>query len=234
MEIPHYLALSAAEFAFANPLPEHIAWMSCRFSPYGRGLINLPDTLPPGSVCILDDSTPINNHDLRRIADELENTLSRCTCLGLLLDFQRANRPEQAELVSVLTEVLSFPIAAPPQYAMAENILFLPPVPAEDTPEKYLTPWKGRRIWLDTGMSSAVLTLNESGCRVDYPGEISPQSWRQDAETASAYHIRKIPGAIECTLCRIRESLPSLLEKCSAHGVELAIGLWQEYREVGK
>ena len=72
MPIPCYLALTAAEFANANQLPEKIAWMACHFSCYGTGLSNFPEDLPGGSVIILNDRTPPDKHDPQRILEQLQ------------------------------------------------------------------------------------------------------------------------------------------------------------------
>ena len=71
MPIAHYLAMTAAEMAGNSVLPDRMAWMACHFSPSGVGLSNLPHWLPPGSLLILDDSTPIHDHDPQRVASEL-------------------------------------------------------------------------------------------------------------------------------------------------------------------
>ena len=41
------------------------------FFPYSTGLSNLPKALPPGSMVILDDITPIHGHDAEAIAAQL-------------------------------------------------------------------------------------------------------------------------------------------------------------------
>ena len=47
MAITPFLAMTAAEFRKKEDLPDKIAWMACHFSPYGLGLSNLPQRLPP-------------------------------------------------------------------------------------------------------------------------------------------------------------------------------------------
>ena len=54
MAIRTYLAMTASEFAKADPLPPHVAWMACHFSPYDSGLTNLPRKLPTNSLLILN------------------------------------------------------------------------------------------------------------------------------------------------------------------------------------
>jgi hypothetical protein len=89
MEIPLYLAMTAAEFSSCDPLPQHPAWMSCRFSSSGNGLCNLPPILPEGTLLIIDDQTPPAGHDAFLVRRQLEEILNSHLCAGLLLDFQR-------------------------------------------------------------------------------------------------------------------------------------------------
>ena len=71
MAMARYLAMTAAEMMGGAPLPGKTAWMACHFSPYSTGLCNLPAALPPGSLLILNDRTPIHGHDPERICREL-------------------------------------------------------------------------------------------------------------------------------------------------------------------
>ena len=58
MAIAPFLAMTAAETRNHSVLPPKIAWMACHFSPYGLGLSNLPQRLPPHALLLLDDITP--------------------------------------------------------------------------------------------------------------------------------------------------------------------------------
>ena len=106
MAIRSFLAMTAAEFATAGTLPEYVAWMACHFSPYGTGLTNLPPTLPPGSLLILNDRIPICGHDPERIAGQLLQTAETTQCTGVLLDFQCASE-ENVRLAEYLISTLS-------------------------------------------------------------------------------------------------------------------------------
>lgn len=229
MVIAHYLALSAADFRGCSPLPPHIAWLSCRFSPYGSGLINLPKQLPPDSLCILEDSTPMAAHSIPNISAALSVLLSENRCRGLILDFQRQENAREHQLAAELSKVLPVPVAAPPEFASQDCILFLPPAPPETPLQTYLKPWHGRRVWLDTAPNACTLVLSEAGCRIDrnrpFPGGKS----FLDSATASRYHIALTNGCAEISLCRDAQTLPVFLEQAGALGVELAVGLWQEF-----
>ena len=89
MAIRPFLAMTAAEIQGTETLPPKTAWMACHFSPYSTGLSNLPKALPPGSMVILDDITPIHGHDAEAIAAQLRSRLEEIECSGVLLDFQR-------------------------------------------------------------------------------------------------------------------------------------------------
>ena len=106
MAIPLYLAMTAAEFSGCNTLPSNPAWMSCRFSPGGNGLSNLPSSLPPGTLLILDDQTPPDGHDTALIRQQLMEIIDANHCAGLLLDFQRPDIPQTTQIVK---ELLSLP-----------------------------------------------------------------------------------------------------------------------------
>ena len=82
MTIARYLAMTGAEMAGNAVFPDYAAWMACHFSPGGKGLSNLPKGLPPGSLLILDDSTPIQDHDPERIAAELGSCMERLNARG--------------------------------------------------------------------------------------------------------------------------------------------------------
>ena len=68
-----YLAMTPAEFNSVSQPPPDFAYMACHFSPYGTGLGNLPTVLPPESLLILNDRTPIHGHDPQRIFDQLKD-----------------------------------------------------------------------------------------------------------------------------------------------------------------
>ena len=94
-----YLAMTPAEFNSVSQPPPDFAYMACHFSPYGTGLGNLPTVLPPKSLLILNDRTPIKGHDPDLVLETIEQLTENSPCDGLLLDFQRpgckGNRPYQ-------------------------------------------------------------------------------------------------------------------------------------------
>ena len=110
MAIRPFLAMTAAEIRGTETLPPKTAWMACHFSPYSTGLSNLPKALPPGSMVILDDITPIHGHDSETIAAQLRPRLDALKCSGVLLDFQRPGYEEAELLAGRLSEALPCPV----------------------------------------------------------------------------------------------------------------------------
>jgi hypothetical protein len=68
-------AAKNAEIQNSPHLPERIAWMACHFSAYGKGISNMPTSLPPGAALILNDRMPPFGHDPATVAKELIQTI---------------------------------------------------------------------------------------------------------------------------------------------------------------
>ena len=227
MEIPLYLAMTAAEFSSCDPLPQHPAWMSCRFSSSGNGLCNLPPTLPEGTLLILDDQTPPAGHDAFLIRRQLEEILNSHRCAGLLLDFQRSDSTETAEIAKTLL-ALPCPVCVSHLYAEDPSCpVFVPPCPLTTPMEQHLAPWQGREIWLEASLDSAAIIVTETGSRVTYHPchEDFP---RKDTSLHCRYRIETLPNEVHFHLQRHRDDLDQLLVDAAAHGVQRAVGLWQE------
>ena len=230
MEIECYLAMTAAEMEQTEPFPPKIAWMSCHFSPYGRDLSNLPDKLPDGSLLILNDRTPWWNHDCGRILAQLEERLESLSCAGLLLDFQRPDIQEVAELAQMLSEQLPCPVGVSEPYAKDLSCpVFLPPMPLGETPEEYLLPWQGRELWLDMAPQCCEIRLSAQGSTaLPLPFSPPPEFCHRDEQLHCRYTVEVCSDCAKFTLYRTREDLTSLLEEAQGYGVTTAVGLWQE------
>jgi len=230
MEIECYLAMTAAEMGQTEPLPPRIAWMSCHFSPYGRDLSNLPDKLPENSLLILNDRTPWWNHDCGRILAQLEERLESLSCAGLLLDFQRPDIQEVAELAQMLSEQLPCPVGVSELYAKGLSCpVFLPPMPLLETPEEYLRPWQGRELWLDLAPECSQIRLSARGSTaIPLPFSPPPEFWHRDEQLHCRYTVEVSSDWAALTLYRTREDLVSLLKEAQGYGVTTAVGLWQE------
>jgi len=229
MALTLYLAMTAAEMGENLSFPPHLAYMACHFSPYGTGLSNLPRDLPPGSLLILNDRTPIRGHDPELIADQLIETIEALRCSGLLLDFQRPGCEETTALIANLIGSLPCPLGLSASYAEDVSCpVFLPPPPLDTPLESYLAPWKGREFWLEAALDGSHLTLTADGCTstpIPYPhlsGGFSQETLH------CHYQVQTDEATAHFTLWRTREDLEDLLAEAEGLGVTQAIGLWQE------
>lgn len=230
MEILHYLAMTGAEIQGECLLPGKIAWLSCHFSPGGKGLSNLPTDLPPGQMLILDDRIPMDGHDPERIRVQLRNTVEQNRCEAVLLDFQRPENRETATLAAYLMHGLPVPVGVSEGYAEALDCpVFLSPIPPEERPETYLAPWKGREIWLDGAKNGAVIRVTEKGAETA-PLTVysSLESDFSEPELCCHYRLEVEKGIARFTLFRTAEDVMALIRRCGALGVTRAVSLWQE------
>ena len=226
MEIPLYLAMTAAEFSSFDPLPQHPAWMSCRFSPSGKGLCNLPSTLPEGTLLILDDQTPPAGHDAFLIRRQLEEILNLHRCAGLLLDFQRPDSIETAEIAKTLLS-LPCPVCVSHLYAEDPSCpVFVPPCPLTTPMEQHLAPWQGREIWLEVALDRADYRIHKNGCQIRPASQEALPFY--DEKLFCHYGIRIEPEQILFTMERKRTDLDILLVSAAACGVTRTVGLFQE------
>lgn len=231
MPIAHYLAMTAAEMAGNSVLPDRTAWMACHFSPSGSGLSNLPRWLPPGSLLILDDSTPIHDHDPERIASELSACMERLQCVGLLLDFQRPGVDQARQLADYLCGVLSFPVVVSDAYAVDLDCgVFVSPIPLDEAMASHLARWRGREIWLDTTMEGLELVLTEEGANsTPLPHQTFPDCGLEDGALHCHYRIAQQENSAVFTLWRKRSDICAQLEEAETLGVTAAVGLYQEF-----
>lgn len=235
MDIVHYLAMTAAEIGADPPLPPKIAWMACHFSPYTQGLSNCPRQLPPGSMVILDDFSPIHGHSRSVIAGQLSACVDAFGCSGVLLDFQRPGSPQTAALAEYLAGSLSCPVAVSSLYAGDLTCpVFLPPVPVQIPVGEYLAPWQGREIWLETALDAVEITLTEKGASFTAlsQADSGPNDFREE-KLHCRYRIGIGEDSAAFLLYRAREDLPSLLREAGRYGVAAAVGLYQEWAEKG-
>ena len=234
MALPCYLAMTAAEFAAAEELPQQVAWMACHFSCYGTGLSNLPAELPEGSMVILNDRTPICGHDPDRITKQLEELLLQFRCSGLLLDLQRPDNPETASLCKTVLERLDCPVGITEFYARELPCpIFVAPPPLRTSLEKYLNPWQGREIWLEAATDGEIVTVTEQGSTCSpAPLDTLPEPWFRQEQLHCRYYWTADQKAARFAIQRQAEDLSSLLAEAEGLGVTRAVGLYQQLWEI--
>ena len=230
MAIRPFLAMTATEIRGTETLPSKTAWMACHFSPYSTGLSNLPKALPPGSMVILDDITPIHGHDAETIAAQLRPRLDALKCSAVLLDFQRPGYEGARLLAERLSEALPCPVSVSALYGQALDCpVFLSPVPPDVSLADYLTPWQGREIWLELAQGGEIITLTPTGANTSpLPPAAQLTGGHRDEKLHCHYQIHTDADSARFTLFRTLEDLDALLAEGEALGVTRAVGLYQE------
>lgn len=228
MPIPLYLAMTAAEFSSCPSLPERIAWMACHFSPYGTGITNCPQQLPPGSLLILNDRMPSCGHDPAQIADVLAQLAKDQACAGILLDLELPPDRLTRQIVASIIQSAPCPVAVSSQYAQdAACAVFLTPpmhIPLAD----FLAPWEGREIWLEAAIEDVEFCITETGCRIQ-PLPCPPEAFPHRAPGAfSHYHITVEEDALHFSFRRSKEDLQAMAQE--AENIHCMVGLYQQLK----
>ena len=230
MVLPLYLALTAAEFSSDLPVSFPCAYMACHFSPYTEGISNIPETLPEGSILILNDRMPCQGHSADLAVHQLNEAVSRLKSKSVLLDFQRPPEPESLAIAERIIASLSCPVAATEWYAACSNCpIFLSPGPLHQPIDTYLAPWKGREIWLEAALCHEEVLITEAGMthRSVFPTEQLSDGF-YDKDLRCCYQSKIDNDSIRFTLFDTPESLEKKLEAAASLGVTRAVGLWQE------
>ncbi len=226
MAHPFYLAMTAAEFSGCAEMPERIAWMACHFSPYGQGLSNCPQSLPEGSLLIVNDRIPPQGHSPDAIALQLARQMETLQPDGLLLDFQQPWNEETQLITKKILQELSCSIAVSHIYAKDQDCaVFLPPPPIRTSPEEYFAPWDSREIWLEIydQWETAVVTASSCTIATELPPQI-PALPHFDEALRCRYAISPAEDHVTIFLHRSARELLSL-----PHPIVNYVGLYQEY-----
>ena len=226
MPLPIYLAMTAAEFRKNPEISTGTAWMACHFSPYGTGLSNCPAHLPPGSMLILNDRTPVCGHDPVRIADQLLELTEQLGCSRVLLDLQRPADKLTSEIVRAILQALPCPVGVSQGYAGDVDCpVFLPPIPLLQAPEVYLIPWRQREVWLELAQDASCYTITEAGCQEAPCQAFGNYPW-EDAVLCCRYRMETADHALQFHLQRDTKRLVQTLEGMS--NITCLVGLYQE------
>ena len=218
-----FLAVSGRESEF----PTRTAYMACHFSPGGSGLSNMPRILPKGSILLLDDSMPVQGHNLDIVAQQLKEVVDRFSVWAVLLDFQRPPTEESRKMVAAILENTSCIVAVTPAYAKEDSTVFLPPLPANKSLPEHLKPWK--RIFLELASEGLEITVTKDGSRFSavYPTTPLPL---KDKRLHCHYSVKVFPGKAVFTLNRTREDLADLAKEAEELGILGMVGLYQELK----
>lgn len=229
MVLPLYLAMNASEMSY-SPAPDRCAWMACHFSSYGNGITNIPESLPAGSILILNDRMPCQGHSAGLAAAQLKEAVEQLECESVLLDFQRSGNLETEAVVQALLETLPCPVAVSESYAAALSCpVFIGPNPLHIPLETHLAPWKDRDIWLEAALCQETAAVTKNGAEFvpQFPPEGLDGGYFD--ETLCCNYITKIcENTIEFTLFDTPESLEKKLALARSLGVKRAVGLYQE------
>lgn len=230
MVIARFLAATSAEIQEKASGVSHLAFLGCHFSPYGRGLSNLPRSLPPGSLFLLDDQMPIEGHDPLLVARQLEEVVKALECCGILLDFQRPATMESTAMAQILVTSLPCPTAVTAAYGQGLSCpVCLPPVPCHIPLKDHLAPWQGRDIWLELSTEGEDIFLTASGAKMLPPSE-RPDEGFADLSLHCHYTLSLSENQAHFSLWRTQEDLAALEKEAERLGVTKTLGLWQELR----
>ena len=222
---PLYLAMTAAEFSACAVIPEKTAWMACHFSPYGRGLSNIPRELPPGSMLILNDRIPPQGIDPSLVVQQLLQAVKDLGCEAVLLDFQRPDNELTQAVANAVCETAPCPVAVSAPYAGTFSCpVFLPPPPLRCDPAQYFTPWAQRQIWLEVYDQWEVVTITENSVQIKAEApETQPVLPHFDQKLCCRYGIAIGEDRAIFTLHRTMDELQAL-----PYPVSSFIALWQD------
>lgn len=228
MVLPLSLAMTATELATAPKCP--CAYMACHFSSEDAGLFGCPDTLPPDSILIIDDSIPPENHDISKIVKQLQEFAESLQIKGILLDFQKPDIEASRRFIYALLESVPCPVTVSAEYARDLSCsVFLPPPPLYRPLKDYLKPWDNREIWLDAALSCGKFLITPQGSEfLDDAVPPSRESFFEDNTLHCCYQIQHSGEQAEVYLWRTPEQLKTLLDEAANLGVSQAVGLYQE------
>lgn len=230
MDINCYMAMTAPEITRVSPHPHRIGWLSSHFSERSNGLCNLPDALPEGAVLILDDSTPPAGHDPEEVAVQLNMLVQKSHLQVVILDFQNPNQFPTEEMTAYLLSTLTCKVCVAAPYAKPHNCPVLIPAPMPHrSPQKHISPWRGREIWIEATLDTERITVTEQGSTITVLPYQEPEGhWFTEERLCCRYQIQELETQVEFTLTRDMKMLKQLLENCQQLGVSYFIGLYQQ------
>ncbi len=225
MDFPQFLAMTGQEIEKYSPPAGRVGYLACHFSPYGRGLTGIPQTLPPGSLLVLTDRTPVWDHDPRRIAGELTQAVEGLGCAGVLLDLQRPGEPRTAAIARAVTEALPCPTAVTPAYARDLGCPVLAPPPAPwEPPQALRDRWPDRTLWLEAIPQQGHFVLDAAKSRWESLWEPGPEHLAHTCCTQ--VRVTRDGEGLRVYLRRGRLELAALAK---ALDIQVSVGLQQDF-----
>ena len=204
MVLPLYLAMTEGEF---RPIPCPAFLM-----------LSPGDVPPPEVLPVLTDREPLDGQALEQMYRACQGREAA------VLDFARPPTEEVREWV----RGLPCPAAAPPGYA-ERGPVFLPPPPLHVPLEAYLSPWRGREVWLEAALLRQTVTVTAAGTAVSSPvanHDLSGGFYSR--ELCCRFNQEFHRDRAVFTLFDTPETLKKKLAQAAALGVTRAIGLYQE------
>ena len=230
MALPLNLAMTQSEIAAADQFPSRLAWMSCQFSPFTKGITNIPKSLPEGAMLILDDQQNCFTHSPDLVARQLLDAVQQLGCESVLLDFQRPADPESITMARTIVEALPCPVAVTEEFAkdLLTCPVLLAPCPLHMPLQTYLQPWQGRELWMEAALCQEIITVRRNGTSFtpDYPVDLTGGFF--EPNLLCRYRIAVSPEKITFTLFDTPETLHRKLLEAHALGVRRFVGLFQE------
>ena len=211
-------------------LPNQVAYMACHFSPYSKGLSNIPPQLPKNSFLLVDDSMPVQGHDPELVASQLKELVEMFSVGAVLLDFQRERSNPTAEMAASILQTLPCPVAITEHYAIALNCpVFLSPTPVNMALEDHLKDWRKQGVYLEIAPEARRFTVTEEGCTdTPLPIRTAPVLPLKDERLHCRYGVEVLEDRAIFTLCRTGEDLAALVNEAYSLGVQGVVGLFQE------
>lgn len=220
--------LAQTEQEMVEFLPPKLAYMALHFSPYDKGLTNVPKKLPERSILLLDDSMQIVHHDASLVAAQLNDLVERFNVQAVLLDFQGAYSSDAENMVSRILQVLLCPVAVTEPYANPLCCpVFLSPTPVNKPLSDHISSWQTQDIYLELGSEAMQFTVTEKGCNVA-PIPNTYDLPLKDDRLHCHYSVAVKDDRAVFTISRTREDLAELASEAYGLGVKAVVGLYQE------
>ena len=225
-----FLAQTSREMAESSP--GRIAYMALHFSPYAGGLSNLPGALPEGSILLLDDSMPPENHNQQTVIAQLTELVQQFSPAGVLLDYQRPVTEDLKAMAACITEALPCPVGATEVYARDLGCpVFLSPPPVNKALENYCKPWLRQGVYLEIAPECLAITVTNCGSSSACIPLVQGLPLK-DNRLHCHYNVEVFSDRAVFTMCRYREDLESLVQEAESLGVLGCVGLYRELQNI--